>query len=320
MQSFLRYIFFHLFKGKGSPAAILALPVILSLYGCGNGNKAPQETPTSGTINISVDESFKPIIDSQIKVFESSFPNTKIIAHYKSESDCFRDLARTGEDSTRMIIVTRGLTLPEEKYYKESQHIPPLSGNLAFDAIAVIVNNASKDSIFEMKDLHAMLDGTDKNHQPVMDGLSATSTVRYAIDSILRGQPLGKNVTAARSSEEVINYVASNPRAVGFIGVSWIGDPDDPNVVSFLKKVSVASIKCANCLGTTYVKPYQANIGLGRYPLVRGLYYILKESFNGVGSNFANFLQFERGQLIFRRAYLVPAKMSFEIRNMQISN
>jgi phosphate transport system substrate-binding protein len=68
------------------------------------------------------------------------------------------------------------------------------------------------------------------------------------------------------------------------------------------------------------VKPYQANIALGRYPLVRGLYYVLKENFSGVGNNFVNFLQFERGQLIFRRAYLVPSKMSFEIRNMQISN
>ena len=321
MQSLSRYIFPHSFIGKGSLAGIFVL-LALALNGCGsqNGNKAPQETPTSGTINISVDESFRPVIDSQIKVFESAFPNAKIIAHYKPESDCIRDLGKEGEDSTRIIIVTRGLTTDEENYYKQVQHIPPKFGILASDAIAVIVNNAAKDSIFGMQDIRSMLDGTDKNHQPVMDGFSATSTVRYAVDSILRGKPLGKNVTAARSSEEVINYVATNPRAVGFVGVSWIGDRDDPTQLSFLKKVRIASLQCGNCLGTTYVKPYQANIALGRYPLVRGLYYVLKENFSGVGSNFVNFLQFERGQLIFSRAYLAPAKMSFEIRNMQISN
>jgi phosphate transport system substrate-binding protein len=318
MRTFFGYIFSKSFNGKGSLAAIL---LILLLNGCGNrkGSKVPQETPTSGTINISVDESFKPVIDSQIKVFESSFPDIKIIPHYKPEAECFRDLARQG-DSTRMIIVTRGLSMVEENYYKESQYIPPTFGQLAFDAIAVIINNKAKDSIFQMKDIRDMLNGTDKNHQPVMDGVSETSTVRYAIDSILHGQPLGKGVTAARSSEEVINYVASNPRAVGFIGVSWIGDEDDPTQLSFLKKVNLAAIRCGNCLGETYVKPYQANIALGRYPLVRGLYYILKENYSGVGNNFVNFLQFERGQLIFRRAYLVPSKMSFEIRNMQISN
>lgn len=316
MRVFLR----NIFKGKGF---LVAVGIFLLLGGCGNrnGKKISQETPTSGTINISADESFKPIIDTEIKVFESSFPDIKIIPHYKSEADCFRDLAKDG-DSTRMIFVTRGLSLEEEKFYKESQHIPPAFGKLAYDAIAIIVNNSSKDSIFEIKDIRSMLDGTDKQHQPVLDGLSATSTVRYAIDSILRGQSLGKSVAAARSSEGVINYVAANPRAVGFIGVSWIGDQDDPTQLSFLKKVKIAALRCTSCLGDqpTYVKPYQANIALNRYPLVRGLYYIMKENFNGVGSNFVNFLQFERGQLIFRRAYLVPAKMSFEIRNMQISN
>jgi phosphate transport system substrate-binding protein len=217
-----------------------------------------------------------------------------------------------------MVIVTRGLEPGESKFYIDSFHLSPTYGTLAMDAIAVIVNNTSKDSIFEMKDIQAMLDGSDQQHQPVMDGLTATSTVRYAMDSILKGKPLGKNVTAARSSEEVINYVATNPRAVGFIGVSWIGNEDDSQQVSFLKKVNIASLRCVSCLGQTYVKPYQANIALRRYPLVRSLYYILKENFSGVGNNFVNFLLHERGQLIFSRSYLWPSKMSFQIRTTQM--
>lgn len=291
------------------------------LVGChsggGQGAKTSQETPTSGTIDISVDESFRPVIDSQIKVFESSFPNTHIIPHYKPEAQCLRDLAT---DSTRMIIVTRGLSDQEQKFYQDSFYLTPQEQPLAYDAIAVIVNNQSKDSIFEISDIQRLLDGTDTHLQPVMDGVSATSTVRYAIDSILHGKPLGKNVTAARSSEEVINYVANNPRAVGFVGVLWIGDQDDPNHSNFLKQVNIAGVRCTSCLGPTYVKPYQANIALKRYPLVRRLYYVLKENFRGVGSNFANFLQFERGQLIFSKAYLWPTKMSFQVRDTQISN
>jgi phosphate transport system substrate-binding protein len=164
-----------------------------------------------------------------------------------------------------------------------------------------------------------MLSGADTRHQPVMDGVSATSTVRYAIDSILQGKPLGKNVTAAHGSEEVVNYVANNPRAVGFIGAEWIGDRSDPGDTSFNKNVIVAALRCKTCLGTTYVRPYQANIALQRYPLVRSLYYILKENFSGVGNNFVNFLQYERGQLIFSKAYLWPAGMHFEIRDVQLS-
>ncbi|HEY4112401.1 substrate-binding domain-containing protein [Puia sp.] len=300
--------------GKG----ILTGFVVCTLLG-GCASKAPktaQETPTNGTIHISVDESFRPVIDSQIKVFESSFPNVHIIADYRSEAQCLRDLTT---DSTRMVLVTRGLTPEEGNFYNDSFHLRPTFGVLAFDAIAVIVNKASKDSVFEMQDLKDMLSGADTKHLPVMDGVSATSTVRYAMDSILGGKPLGKTVTAARSSEGVVNYVANNPRAVGFIGAGWIADRNDPGDTSFNKNVIVAAIRCKNCLGATYVRPYQANIALQRYPLVRSLYYILKENFSGVGNNFVNFLQYERGQLIFSKAYLWPAGMHFELRDVQLS-
>ena len=52
--------------------------------------------------------------------------------------------------------------------------------------------------------------------------------------------------------------------------------------------------------------------------MIRGLYYILKENYSGIGNNFVNFLVNERGQLIFRRAYLVPARMTFNIRDVQL--
>ena len=283
-----------------------------------NKNNSAKDTPTMGTINISVDESFKPVIDSEVQVFESSYPNAHIIVHYKPEAACLRDLA---QDSTRMVIVTRGLTPEEEKYFKDSMNFEPPFDELAIDAIAVIVNKDSRDSIFTMDDIRSLLSGTSKKDlQPVMDGASATSTVRYLIDSVMRGKMFGNNVKAAKSSEDVINYVTDNKNAVGFIGVSWIGDKDDPHQLKFLQKIKVAAIQCVGCLGETYVRPNQANIELGRYPMTRGLYYILKENYSGIGNNFVNFLQYERGQLIFRRAYLYPAKMNLEIRDAQITN
>jgi phosphate transport system substrate-binding protein len=284
--------------------------------GCGHGDKTPRETPTSGTIHISVDESYEPVIDSEIKVFESSFPNAHIIVHYKAEAQCLRDLTT---DTTRLVLVTRGLTEAEEKFYKDSFYTEPTFGPLALDAVAIIVNNHSPDSVFEIKDLQNLLNGTDTRHVAVMDGVSATSTVRFAIDSILRGQQIGKNVMAAKSSEGVVDYVSKNENAIGFVGVSWIGNEQDPEQETWLKRVNVAAVRCTSCGGPTYVKPYQANIYLHRYPFLRSLYYILKESYSGIGNNFVNFLQYERGQLIFQKAYLWPTGMSFQKRDVQIS-
>jgi phosphate transport system substrate-binding protein len=287
--------------------------VLLACNSCNGPNvRTDLDTPASGVIHISVDESFRPVIDSQIQVFEAIYPAAKVIADYKPEAECLKDLIK---DSIRMIIITRGLTPEEEKFYKDSLKYGPTWDKIAYDAIALIVNDKSKDTVFTMSKIRGILDGsTNEKEIAVFDGLTETSTVRYAIDSILRGNHLDTNkVFATKSSVDVINYVANHENAVGFIGVSWIGNKEDTSQLSFLKKVKIASVEC--CGGESFVKPYQANIVKKRYPLVRGLYYVLKENYDGLGSGFANFMEYEKGQLIFRRAYLWPAKMDFTIRS-----
>ncbi len=300
---------------KKLPALFFML--VIFLQGCKNDAQPDnRDTTTSGTIHISVDETFKPVIDSQIKVFESQFPKAKIIVHYKPEADCLRDL---NQDSIRMVIVTRGLTDKEAKILSDTLRFRPLYGPMAFDAIAVITNNQSNDTAFTMAEIRSMVKGTSGyKYKVLMDGVSATSTVRYVVDSLLRGAPLSSNIVAAKNSEAVIDHVSNSNDVIGLIGVSWIGNKDDPEQSTFLEKVKIAAIECNGCEGT-YVKPYQANIALARYPMIRPLYYILKENYEGLGSGFKNFLIYEKGQLIFKRAYLLPSRMRFEVRDMQIS-
>jgi phosphate transport system substrate-binding protein len=45
----------------------------------------------------------------------------------------------------------------------------------------------------------------------------------------------------------------------------------------------------------------------------------LKENFAGLGKGFVNFLTHEKGQLIFRRGYLVPDRMALQIRKANVS-
>lgn len=297
------------------PLSVLSMIALLWIFftGCHENKRPDLDTPDNGTIHISVDESFQPVIDSEIMVYEALHPGTKIIADYKPEAECFKDLIK---DSTKMIIVTRGLTPQEEQYYKDSISVSPTWAKIAYDAIAVIVNINSADSIFHKGELKSILDGSAaSNKVAVFDGLKETSTVRYIVDSVMRGKALDQTrVFAEKNSEAVINYVATHENAIGFVGVSWIGNPEDTTQMSFLTQVRIASIEC-ECPDNALVKPYQANIALGRYPWTRNLFYIVKEQYNGLASGFAHFMQFEKGQLIFRRAYLWPARMNFNIRS-----
>ncbi len=294
------------------------LLLLLLITGCSGNNKKQlaEESLSSGTIHISVDETFKPVIDSQISVFIAAYPNAKIITHYKPEAECLKDLKF---DSIRMVIVTRGLSEEEVNLFRDTLGYAPKFGKMASDAIAVVINNNAKDSMFSVSDIRGMLNGTSGyRYKLVMDGNKATSTVRFMIDSVLKGEKLAANVQAAATSEGVIDYVSKNPDAIGFVGVSWIGNKEDSTQLSFLNKVKIANIQCRGCDNEAYVKPYQANIVLKRYSLVRGLYYILKENYAGLGSGFSNFLTGERGQLIFKRAYLAPSRMALQVRKVDM--
>lgn len=302
-----------------SPFMLMAALLLFLSVACNDKAKdTVSDSPASGTIHISVDESFRPVIEEEIKVYEGTYPGTKIIAHYKTEAECFRDLY--SDTSNRMIIVTRGLTSKESRYYTDSLSYTPSSNMVAYDAITVVVNKNSTDTIFTLDRLQQQLSGAMGNRQPVVfDGLSATSTVRFAIDSILHGQQFDTSVVkAVKNSQAVLDYVAGDPNAIGFVGISWIGNPEDTAQVNMLKKVKLGYVECSVCQDSPYVKPTQASILSKRYPLVRGLYYILKENYSGLGSGFASFLKYERGQLIFRRAYLGPV-MDFDIRAVKIN-
>jgi phosphate transport system substrate-binding protein len=303
------------------PIIISAIAFCITLFfipGCNQKVNSPIDTYKSGTIYISVDESFKPVMEEQIRVFEKSFPEAHIIAEYKTEADCFKDLYN--DTLNRMVIVTRGLRDEEDDYFMDTLKYWPKWNNIANDAITVLVNSKSNDTLFTLARLKDQLSGKiNRDQKIVFDGLNATSTVRFAMDSILKGLKFDTTVVqAVKSSREVIDYVAKTENAIGFVGISWVGNPEDSAQVNMLNKVKIAYVSCVVCDDEPFVKPMQASILTRRYPLVRGLYYILKENYDGLGTGFINFLNQERGQLIFRRAYL-GTRMDFGVRKVKIN-
>ncbi len=287
------------------------------LFACSTTNmNTPQDTVNSGTIRIAADESFKPFLDEQIKVFKSSNPKANFIVSYKSEIECLKDFT---SDSTRMIFITRGLDKREEASLKNHLGFSPTFGILAYNAIAILVHKDAKDSLFTMKDLSERLVGNNPQ-TVVMDGNNLTGVVRFLKDSLVKQQAFGKNVVSTNGSAEVIEYIKTHPEAIGFVAMNWIGDSYDPKQVQDRKLVKTALLECTLCTEKgLYAKPSQATISRGEYSLSLPIYFHLKENAPGLGSGLLNFMSLERGQLLFKRSFLVPAKMSFQKRNSMIN-
>jgi phosphate transport system substrate-binding protein len=99
--------------------------LFVPLYATVGGNDKETESKEVETIYISADESFKPVIDSQIQVYEARHPGTKIIPLYKPEAACIKDLM---VDSIRLVIITRKFSPDEENAIVDSFKLARTTG------------------------------------------------------------------------------------------------------------------------------------------------------------------------------------------------
>lgn len=287
----------------------------LVLSGCGDNKPKHADTLSSGAIDISVDESYQPVIDEQLKVFDSNFPEAKITAHYKAEEECLKDLF---ENKAHMVLITRDLTKEEKAYCEQNQVVPSAAIKLAKDAVVMVVNNACADSVLDVNSVKGILMGVYKKKYTVVFSNQGSSTLRYIQDSLLAGQKLGANVFAVKGNDSVIKYVQQNENAIGFVGLSAVRNSEDSTGNNeFINNVKVVGMW--NDSARIAYKPYQAFIALKLYPFTRTLYYINRETYPGLGTGFANFLSGGRGQLIFAHAHLFPLQMNMVIREATVN-
>lgn len=279
--------------------------------------KTFRDGPGYGEIRISADESFKPVMEEMIQAYSLLNPAATIKVDFKAESDCLRDLFY--DSTVRMVIISRGLTDREDRVLAQNLCYPAGWQRIAHDAIAVVVHPESNDTAFSRTELKEMITGKKRKKEIVFDGTKATATFRFFKDSIIGSDNYDSSlVKAASGNESVIDYVSSHPDAIGLVGISWIGNPQDSVQVARLKKVKAAYIQCDRCSGNPYVRPTAESMLNGRYPLLRGMYYVIKENYKGLGTDLVSYMKFEPGQLIFRRSYLRP-EMDFRVRNVKIN-
>ncbi|NWF88592.1 MAG: substrate-binding domain-containing protein [Ignavibacteriaceae bacterium] len=290
---------------------VLICSIILSFlfFRCSNS-----DTPTTGKLTISVDETFKPLIESEIDTFHGIYSYTEVKADYKAEMDVFNDLMN---DSVRLIIVPRKLNSEETKIFEQWEIVPKVT-KIAYDAVAIIGSLDLKDSTLNLSEINKLISGSDlpnfKNINVVFDN-NNSSTLKFLMEKTQCKQ-LSSRCYALNSNNAVIDYVSKQKNCLGVIGVNWISDRDDTTNLSFLKSVRVFEI--SNSDNSEAYKPYQAYIAQKAYPLWREVYIISKEAYTGLGTGFTAFVASERGQRIVLKYGLVPATMP--VRLVEIIN
>ena len=164
----------------------------------GKGERKVKETITSGVIDISCDESFEPIMEQEITVFEAAYPKASIIPYYVSEAEALNMLL---QDSVRLAVATRKLTPQEEASFK-SRQLRVRTVQIALDGIAFIVNKNNKHDVISVDELRKIVTGEATAWNQIYPGSSlgkinfvfdnqGSSSMRYAIDSTKLQRELG---------------------------------------------------------------------------------------------------------------------------------
>ncbi|WP_296685935.1 substrate-binding domain-containing protein [Flavobacterium sp.] len=285
-------------------AAKLSSLVLLVLFftACNKSNNRNQETILKGKATLLVDETLKPIMEDQIEIFESRY-EAKIKLDAKSENEVIQALVK---DTSSIAVLSRRLNADEMKVFA-SRKIIPKTTPIAIDAIVLISNTNSNDTLVALSDVLEFMRGKE---QTKIKGLvfdnPNSSTVRY-MDSLAGLSSIPKKgVFSFGTNNEVIKFVSENTGLIGVVGLNWLSQPS-PEMKKYVDKVNILSIR--GLKDSNYYFPDQNNIAEGKYALARDLYIVNCQGYSGLGMGFASFVAGDIGQRIILKSGLLPVKV-----------
>ena len=134
----------------------------LTLFACfclscsGKKNKSGRtDTYSSGVASFASDESFSPIIDEEVELFQFTYPQATLKPIYTNESDAITMLLQ----GKICLAVTARDYRDMERQSLRDKSFNPRAIPIAYDGLALIVNKANNDTCISVKDFAAIMSG-----------------------------------------------------------------------------------------------------------------------------------------------------------------
>jgi phosphate transport system substrate-binding protein len=289
----------------------LILVVLGALVSCNLAKK--ERVAVVEEVTMAADESLKPMLDQVYKAYEAVFEGAKFSVAYKPEHEAIKMLL---EAKTSLIFTTRELTNSEsQQLLNEGIRYHPQP--IAIDGVALLIGRKNTDSLVALPELKEIFEGkkTDwsqlKNATRsgkivlVFDNANA-SNINYMMRKFGLNDVKKLNIFAAGSNPKVIDYVRQNPNAIGFIGVNWISDGEQPLTAELSKGLRVMGV--AQHSDSTHYQPFQNDLRFRKYPLSRKVYAITRGANTELGGKLLNYIMRDVGSLVIEKCGLWPQK------------
>jgi phosphate transport system substrate-binding protein len=302
-----------------SVVPLLSLIVFFAWTGCQND---AGDAPTRGKLVLISSEDIFPVIDTEVKEFESMYEQAHITHLQSTTRDAVVQLLN---DSIKVITSPRQFN-DEELAIIKKYKLEVDTFKIAYDAALVLVNEKNSLTKITVEELKNILLGKAKTWRDAGDkkisgrivvalGGPNSGMYEYVKQRITNSQPFADVVYPCSTTTDVISYVSAHSNAIGFASQSWVSstpaktrilDIGDPN---FTRDSASTSLE--------YFPPLQAHVYRGYYPLSRTLYLFSRNAGSGVGVGFTAFVTGAEGQRIFLKNGLVPATMPVRLIQLQ---
>jgi phosphate transport system substrate-binding protein len=188
----------------------------------------------------------------------------------------------------------------------EARGVFPREFTVAHDGVAVIVNKDNPIDKLTIEDLHKIFTGKAANwkefggkdlHIVTLSREVSSGTHMYFKEEVVQ---LGKKdsheefspqTLLLTSSQAIVEEVAANEEAIGYLGMGYISDRTKPLLVA---------------KNGQFFPPDVNNVIKKAYPLSRGLYFYTNGEPNGVTKLFIDFALSPKGQQQFIETGFVP--------------
>ena len=279
--------------------------ILVFLGSCNGPQPTENQTIVGGKLKVLVDETLLPIMEEQVAVFEHLYKRADVALSAGQENQIITKLVN---NEVEVAVLTRQLDEEEMKFF-EARQFRPRVHRFAQDALALVTNGRSADSVITVDDIIRIMQGEEPvghANRLVFDNPNS-STVRYLKDLAGVDSLPDAGVYALKSNSEVLKYVYETPQTIGVLGLNWVVRPDS-TLQRYAEGIKVLGVR--NQAGKPgsdgFHKPSQSNLAEGIYPLARSVYIINAEPRKGLGMGFAAFLTGLSGQRIILKSGLMP--------------
>lgn len=287
-------------------AQLLIISVfLLGIFSCKEENNiADKQDYDLDNINIKevklyADQYSKSLLDQLGIVYSTHFPKASVNIKYDSDADVMNAMLA---DSIRLVVLMREPTLYEIDQLKVLHQAKPLYYTFAYNAIALVRDHLTTDTIVDSLYLVNQLNKGQEIFVTTKEYVDLFQILLKKLDIKVAKQPL----KVVNSIDELQQYLKTDNKLIGILPFSLVSDQYDPVAQEITKKFRWLGIQ--NSVRDT-IYPSQSTIFTKEWPLVipYSIMYCNLSSQDGVG--FVKFIHTKPAMRLILKAGLIPFTM-----------